>query len=648
MGVDDAQRQRLLKGSDILERGTQRLAESTRLALDTEDVGANILQDLRRQREQIEHSRDTVCATVADVPAPWGRRAYRPLYAHPSTNDSPVRFLSATDMQGSTAEAGDNRYHRRAGPAYLAHPLLQAVLADCPHVAPIVLVPRFRHVRWYGGRRHSTAVSSDVDHMSRAPTFRAPEGIYTCFDWSNPLQNKSASQYGADPGIAAANPSEAMAHSRVALRGEVPRLSGTVVRPSGTVDSAPGFLTIPEPIANQGIQADTLRLPALGPAAGASGPAPRQARPKQSLKNATNSLISRVQTYQDFSRAFSSLNKPEPLSITIFSAGKSVFWLTQLQNKIRDPVIRLQCTQSPLCHDVNQYTRQPDRLDVAIGFDSGDILWVDPIAQRYSRINKDGCLTKASVRQIAWLPGSETVFFTTHDNGCVYIWDVERDDSSEAIEVAAPPSSWDARRSILADLVPDRIDMPSPIPWRSGRSKDSTGTNPVRYWRVSRRALTDLKFSPNSKQVAIGCDDGILRIIDLDSEKYVQPTNPAFRTHSPPTLAGSHASAGPRTANILWYVDFTDCRRVDRMTSLVYLRHSSAASWRVAWGTTLSFPPWYLTRGTFVVTNPCVLSPSERMASCAYGTFPPLRSHAHVPLDPRRGHDPVACHQRVC
>ena len=64
MGVDDAQRQRLLKGSDILERGTQRLAESTRLALDTEDVGANILQDLRRQREQIEHSRDTVRACL--------------------------------------------------------------------------------------------------------------------------------------------------------------------------------------------------------------------------------------------------------------------------------------------------------------------------------------------------------------------------------------------------------------------------------------------------------------------------------------------------------------------------------------------------------------------------------------------------------
>ena len=49
------QRQRLLRGTDVLERGSRRLADSTRLAMETEDIGANILQDLQRQREQIEH-----------------------------------------------------------------------------------------------------------------------------------------------------------------------------------------------------------------------------------------------------------------------------------------------------------------------------------------------------------------------------------------------------------------------------------------------------------------------------------------------------------------------------------------------------------------------------------------------------------------
>ncbi|CAO1620491.1 unnamed protein product [Sympodiomycopsis kandeliae] len=54
------QRQRLLKGTNTLQDGTRRLEESNRIALETEDLGADILRDLRGQREQIEHSRDTL------------------------------------------------------------------------------------------------------------------------------------------------------------------------------------------------------------------------------------------------------------------------------------------------------------------------------------------------------------------------------------------------------------------------------------------------------------------------------------------------------------------------------------------------------------------------------------------------------------
>lgn len=55
-----AQRQRLLQGTNTLEDGSRRLEESHRLALETEDLGADILRDLRGQREQIENSRDTL------------------------------------------------------------------------------------------------------------------------------------------------------------------------------------------------------------------------------------------------------------------------------------------------------------------------------------------------------------------------------------------------------------------------------------------------------------------------------------------------------------------------------------------------------------------------------------------------------------
>ncbi|KAI9638901.1 t-SNARE [Dioszegia hungarica] len=57
-------RTRLLAGSEQLQDGSRRLDNAQRIALETEDLGAGILRDLRGQREQIEHTRDTL--TQAD------------------------------------------------------------------------------------------------------------------------------------------------------------------------------------------------------------------------------------------------------------------------------------------------------------------------------------------------------------------------------------------------------------------------------------------------------------------------------------------------------------------------------------------------------------------------------------------------------
>jgi vesicle transport through interaction with t-SNAREs protein 1 len=53
-------RTRLLQGTETLQDGSRRLENAQRIALETEDVGADILRNLRGQREQIEHTRDTV------------------------------------------------------------------------------------------------------------------------------------------------------------------------------------------------------------------------------------------------------------------------------------------------------------------------------------------------------------------------------------------------------------------------------------------------------------------------------------------------------------------------------------------------------------------------------------------------------------
>lgn len=54
------QRSRLLSATDKLSDGQRRLEDSHRVALETEVLGADILTNLRGQRDQLEHTRDTV------------------------------------------------------------------------------------------------------------------------------------------------------------------------------------------------------------------------------------------------------------------------------------------------------------------------------------------------------------------------------------------------------------------------------------------------------------------------------------------------------------------------------------------------------------------------------------------------------------
>ncbi|KAK9458936.1 t-SNARE [Lipomyces oligophaga] len=58
--ISQDQRQQLLSGTDRLEVSSQRLRDSQRLANETEAIGANILTDLRGQREQIVNSRNVL------------------------------------------------------------------------------------------------------------------------------------------------------------------------------------------------------------------------------------------------------------------------------------------------------------------------------------------------------------------------------------------------------------------------------------------------------------------------------------------------------------------------------------------------------------------------------------------------------------
>ncbi|SGZ51850.1 CIC11C00000000913 [Sungouiella intermedia] len=56
----NSQRKQLLSNNASLERSSDRLRDSQRIALETESIGGNILNDLRAQREQISNARNTL------------------------------------------------------------------------------------------------------------------------------------------------------------------------------------------------------------------------------------------------------------------------------------------------------------------------------------------------------------------------------------------------------------------------------------------------------------------------------------------------------------------------------------------------------------------------------------------------------------
>lgn len=59
-GDSSEQRKQLLSNNSSLERSSQRLHDSQRIAMETENIGSNILNDLRSQREQINGARNTL------------------------------------------------------------------------------------------------------------------------------------------------------------------------------------------------------------------------------------------------------------------------------------------------------------------------------------------------------------------------------------------------------------------------------------------------------------------------------------------------------------------------------------------------------------------------------------------------------------
>ncbi|KAG0701508.1 WD40 repeat-like protein [Suillus ampliporus] len=253
-------------------------------------------------------------------------------------------------------------------------------------------------------------------------------------------------------------------------------------------------------------------------------------RPKHNMRTTSSTFITRLQSAEGLNKTLAA--KQGEVTFLFYNTGKAFLWI-EVGAKAKEPLTRISFSAHPTCHDVNPSTASSERLDVIIGFSTGDLIWFDPISSRYCRLNKQGAISSSTCTAVRWVPSSPTLFLVSHADGTIIVYDKEREDGLFTANIPNGPTNT-PHITVNANVHPtsesDEWDPLStifvtPPPWHPeavGRGeKGVAAKNPVSHWRLSRRGVVDFVFSPDVKYIAAISEDGCLRVIDPLAEQLV-------------------------------------------------------------------------------------------------------------------------------
>ncbi|EJU05165.1 WD40 repeat-like protein [Dacryopinax primogenitus] len=223
-------------------------------------------------------------------------------------------------------------------------------------------------------------------------------------------------------------------------------------------------------------------------------------RATHNIRSTSSSFVTRIHTAEGLTKHLSS--KSGEVTFVFYTGGKSFFWC-ELGGQQKEPLARVTFAAFPTCSDVNRSTSGSEALDLVIGFNTGDLMWFDPLSSRYVRINKGGCMTTSPVTCVRWVPGHRSMFLASHADGTILVYDKEREDGAVVPGAGVLESGWNALEQMIV----------LPTQQEREREKDKL-RNPVSYWRICRRAITDFSFSPDLRYISTTSEDGCLRILD--------------------------------------------------------------------------------------------------------------------------------------
>ncbi|KAK2733390.1 hypothetical protein FQN57_002147 [Myotisia sp. PD_48] len=239
----------------------------------------------------------------------------------------------------------------------------------------------------------------------------------------------------------------------------------------------------------------------------------KRRKPKNNIVKSTSSFISRVIVHEP---AVKKLSERSQDGLYVFAnINRSFQWLDFASAAKQDPLTKILFTKAHmLCHDVNDLTKSSAHLDIVMGSSAGDIIWYEPMQQKYARINKNGAINDSPVNHIKWIPGSENLFLAAHSDGCLVVYDKEKEDAPFT------PEEPDENIPVINEKGEEKPSWSSSN-FKILKSVDSKNqrTNPVACWKLSNQKVNSFAFSPDNRHLAVVLDDGTLRIVDYLKEK---------------------------------------------------------------------------------------------------------------------------------
>ena len=233
----------------------------------------------------------------------------------------------------------------------------------------------------------------------------------------------------------------------------------------------------------------------------------KRRKPKNNIVKSNSSFVLRVIPHDALTKR---LNERDSSGLYAFANINRAFqWLDLSSEQKAEPLAKILFTKAHmLCHDVNTRTRESTHIDVVLGSSAGDILWYEPMSQKYARINKNGAINNCAVSHIKWIPSSENLFLASHTDGTLVVYDKEKEDAPFFAEEIVHEEN-----NVFID---DDSTVLNVI--KSVNSKNQK-TNPVACWSVSGHRINQFEFSPDCRHLAVVSEDGCLRVIDYLKER---------------------------------------------------------------------------------------------------------------------------------